>query len=212
MEDVTIGAGSLAGKGVYAARQFEAGEVVVAFELTPLSSDEFLELPAGDDLFVHSYGGARWLYPPPARWVNHSDEPSCYQDFERSCDVALRRIEVGEAITINATQETDRELSTFLDAYLSAQQRADRDGLVRLLSTDVVVWDHGRAARGAAEVASMLAENPARATSDLQWHVGTGRWEALCVCEFAGDDFQTRASLFLRVLSGNWQVVYEHRG
>jgi hypothetical protein len=147
MKDVTIGAGSLAGKGVYAARQFEAGEVVVAFELTPLSPDEFLELPAGDPRFVHSYGGQRWLYPPPARWVNHSDEPSCYQDFERSCDVALRRIEVGEAITIDATQETDRELLTFLDAYLGAQQRGDSDGLVRLLSTDVVMWDHGRATR-----------------------------------------------------------------
>jgi hypothetical protein len=58
----------------------------------------------------------------------------------------------------------------------------------------------------------MLAENPARTTSDLEWHIGTGRWEALCVCELAGDDFQTRASVFLRVLAGNWQVVYEHRG
>ena len=124
----------------------------------------------------------------------------------------MRRIDVGEAITIDATQETGRELSTFLDAYLGAQQRADRDGLVRLLSSDVVIWDHGRVARGAAEVASILAENPARATSDLEWHVGTGRWEALCACEFAGDDFQTHATLFLRVLAGNWQVVYEHRG
>jgi len=212
MEDVTIGVGSLAGKGVYAARQFQAGEVVVAFELTPLSQDEFLELPSGEHLFVHSYGGQRWLYPPPARWVNHSDEPSCYQDYERSCDVALRRIAVGEAITIDATQETDRELSTFLDAYLDAQQRADRDGLVRLLATDVVMWDHGRAARGAAEAASMLAENPARTIGDLEWHSGTGRWEALCACELAGEDFQTRTSVFLRVLAGNWQVVYEHRG
>jgi hypothetical protein len=162
MEDVTIGVGRLAGTGVYAARQFVAGEVVVAFELQLLTREQFSELPAGEELFVHSYGGQRWLYPPPARWVNHSDEPSCYQDFERCCDIALRRIELGEAITIDAMQETDRELSTFLETYFGAQRRADHERLLGLLSADAVMWDHGRSARGAEEVASMLAETPAQ--------------------------------------------------
>jgi hypothetical protein len=212
MEDVTIGVGSLAGKGVYAARQFVPGEVVVTFELRPLTRDEFDELPAGEELFVHSYGGRRWLYPPPARWVNHSDEPTCYEDFERCCDIALRRIEVGEAITIDASQETDRELSTFLDAYFAAQLDADRDCLLRLLSADAVIWDHGRSARGAEEAASMLAGTPAQGIGEVEWHMGTGRWEALCSVQLVSDDKQIHTSLFLRVLAGNWQVVYEHRG
>ena len=68
-------------------------------------------------MFVHSSGGRRYLYPPPAKFVNHADDPSCFEDFDRCCDVALRDIAKGEPITIDATQETMRELATFLDAY-----------------------------------------------------------------------------------------------
>ena len=67
-------------------------EVVVPYELQLLSRAEFDALPPGEDMFVHSYGGRRWLYPPPARWVNHADDPSCCQDFDSACDVALRDI------------------------------------------------------------------------------------------------------------------------
>ena len=212
MNGLSIGPGELAGKGVYADREFAAGEVVVAFELRPVTREQFLALPPGEELFVHSYGGRRWLYPPPARWVNHSDHPSCYQDFERCCDIALRRIGVGEAITIDATQETSRELSTFLEAYVSAQQRDDREGLRCLISADAVVWEHGRVARGVDQAGPLLLSNPARALSDVEWHVGTGRWEALCSAELVGENSAVRTTLFLRVLAGNWQVVYEHRG
>jgi hypothetical protein len=212
MDGLSIGAGSLAGKGVYATRKFAAGEAVIAFALQPLTSEQFQALSPGEELFVHSYGGRRWLYPPPARWVNHSDDPSCYQDFERLCDVALRPIEVGEAITIDATQETSRELSTFLEAYVDAQQKSNPENLRHLIAADAVLWDHGRVGRGVEQVTSMLASNPAQAVDDVEWHVGTGRWEALCSAELASKDSVTRTSLLLRVLSGNWQVVYEHRG
>lgn len=93
VDGLTIGPGELDGKGVYAAREFAAGEIVIAFELQLLTRDEFAALTPADELSVHSYGGQRWLYPPPARWVNHADQPSCYQDFDRCCDIALRRRE-----------------------------------------------------------------------------------------------------------------------
>jgi hypothetical protein len=212
MDGLSIGTGDLAGKGVSAAREFAPGEVVVAFELQALTREQFLALPPGEELFVHSYGGRRWLYPPPARWVNHCDHPSCYQDFDRCCDVALRRIEIGEAITIDATQETSRELSTFLDAYVAAQQRADHERLQNLIAADAVLWEHGRVARGVDQVVSRLASSPATALRDVEWQVGTGRWEALCSAELVAQDSVVRASLFLRVLAGKWQIVYEHRG
>jgi hypothetical protein len=47
---------------------------------------------------------------------------------------------------------------------------------------------------------------------DLEWRVGTGRREALCSAELVCENKRTHMSLFLRVLAGNWQVVYEHRG
>jgi hypothetical protein len=202
----------LAGKGVYAAREFAAGEIVLVFELQPLTREQFRALPPGEELFVHSYRGRRWLYPPPARWVNHADQPSCYPDFVRGCDVALRAIKVGEAITIDATEETSFELSTFLDAYVAAQQARDEGTLSELIAPDAVLWENGRVARGAKDVASALVAKPARLLAVPEWHVGTGRWEALCSARLVGDPNAQHASLFLRVLEGNWQVVYDHRG
>jgi hypothetical protein len=211
VDAVSIGPGNLAGKGVYATREFAEGEVVLAFELEPLTRDQFRALTPGEELFVHSYGGKRWLYPPPARWVNHADQPSCYPDFARCCNVALRPITVGEAITIDATQETSAELSTFFDAYVDAQQASDHEGLCGLIAADAVLWEHGRATRGAKHIA-LLAAKPAQALVKPEWHVGTGRWEALCSAQVANEHSEGHASLFLRVLEGNWQVVYHHRG
>jgi hypothetical protein len=211
MDDLSIGSGGLAGKGVYATRRFAASEVVIAFELQPLTREQFQALTPGEELFVHSYGGQRWLYPPPARWVNHADQPSCYQDFDRCCDIALRQIEAGEPITIDATQETGRELLTFLEAYVKAQEHGDFEALRRLISSDAILWQRGRATRGAEQVASILAASPAQALHNVEWQVGTGRWEALCSAELLGKHTGGHASLFLRVLAGNWQLVYEHR-
>jgi hypothetical protein len=98
MDSVYIGNGRLAGKGVYAARRFAAGEVVVSYRLRRLTRQEYRALDATERLFVHSYGGERYL-PPPARYVNHSDTPNTYQDFDAQCDIALRPIEEGEFIT-----------------------------------------------------------------------------------------------------------------
>jgi hypothetical protein len=126
VDDLRIGSGNLAGKGVYAAREYAPGEVVVSFELQPLTREQFRALAPGEELFVHSYGG--------------------------------------------------------------------------------------RAARGPELVASSLAGSPAQALNDIEWHVGTGRWEALCSAELVLEDSVGRVSLLLRVLEGNWQVVYEHRG
>ena len=212
MDGLSIGAGNLAGKGVFATRRFAAGEVVIAFALQPLTSEQFHALAPGEELFVHSYGGRRWLYPPPARWVNHSDDPSCYQDFERLCDVALRPIEVGEAITIDARQETSREplhLSRGIPRRTADGQPRDSASPDRCRRRSV-----GSRPRRARRRTSQLdaRRQSRRILDDVEWRVGTGRWEALCSAELAGKDSVTHTSLLLRVLSGNWQVVYEHRG
>jgi len=85
MNDVRIGSGALSGRGLYAGRDFAAGEVVVSYRLEPLDDEAYFALPSGDALFVHSFGGRRYLYPIPARFVNHSDDPSCCQDFDQCC-------------------------------------------------------------------------------------------------------------------------------
>lgn len=203
-----LGAGDLAGTGVYAARDFAAGEVVLDFELRPLDEREYRELPAGDDLFVHSYGGRRYLYPVPARFVNHADVPSCVQDFEKSRNLARRPIAAGEPITIDARQETARELDTFLDAYRAALIERSASAVSALVAADATLWLSARPHRGrSAVVGALLAGEPLLPTAPT-WEVGTGRWEAACSAE-AGAHHLT---LLTKIITGNWQLRYLHHG
>lgn len=117
MSDVFIGKGKLAGKGVYAARDFAEGEVVKFYHLTPLTQAEFDLLPESEQMFTHSFWGKIYLFPEPSRYTNHSAKPNTYADMKRMCDVALRPIKKGEMITTNATQEVLTELRTFVESY-----------------------------------------------------------------------------------------------
>jgi hypothetical protein len=208
VDDVELGAGDLAGTGVYAARDFAAGEVVLTFRLRPLEEREYRALPPGEDLFVHSYGGRRFLYPAPARFVNHADDPTCVQDFELSRNVARRPITAGDPITIDARLETAQELDTFLEAY--RQAAIDRSGteLGALIDDEATLWLSGTARRGrAAIVEALLADEPLLPTAP-EWQLGTGRWEALC----SADTGRGHLTLLLKVIAGNWQLRYLHLG
>jgi len=105
MSDVIIEKGNLAGKGVYANRDFDKGEVVIQYHLTALSDDEFVNLPESEKMFTHSHYGQIYLYSEPERYVNHSDNSNTYQNLETKCDVALRDIKKGEMITTDATKD-----------------------------------------------------------------------------------------------------------
>ena len=103
--NVTIGEGELAGKGVYAARDFRAGEIVIQYHLRPLTQEEYDALSESESMFIHEQHGVVHLYSEPERYVNHSDTPNTYQDHERHTDVALRDIRQGEMITTDATKD-----------------------------------------------------------------------------------------------------------
>lgn len=105
MSDVLIGKGKLAGKGVYAARDFKKGEIVVQYNLIPLTQDEFDKLSNSEKQFTHSYRGQIFLYQEPERYVNHADNPNTYQDHMQKADVALRDIKKGKMITTDATKD-----------------------------------------------------------------------------------------------------------
>lgn len=105
MSDVILGVGNLAGKGVYAARDFRKGEIVIRYALKKLTQLEFDNLPEDEKEFTHTNKGAMYLYSVPERYVNHSDDPNTYQDHGRKCDVALRDIKNGEMITTDATKD-----------------------------------------------------------------------------------------------------------
>lgn len=105
MENVIIGKGNLAGKGVYANRDFKKGEVVIKYNLKPLTEEEFENLPESEKMFTHRHYDIVNLYAEPERYVNHSENPNTYQDLINKCDMALRDIKKGEEITGDATKD-----------------------------------------------------------------------------------------------------------
>jgi hypothetical protein len=212
MNDIAIGEGGLDGRGVYAGRDFVAGEPLLAYALRPIDEVEYQALPVVERLFVHSYGGRRYLYPLPARYVNHSEQPTAYEDFDRGCYVALRDIAAREPITIDATQETARELATFLDAYGDALSSRSSASLGALIEWDAVHWHSGVACRGRDAVVAELLAVKFEPLSQVQWLVGTGRWEAVCSADTVGAQAPRHLTMLLKVVQGNWQISYQHIG
>lgn len=102
MNDVFIGKGRLAGKAIYAARDFRKGEVVIRYQLKLLTRQEVEELPEHERQFIHIHWGKRYLYSVPERYVNHSLSPNTYADLKLQCDIALCDIKKGEMITTDA--------------------------------------------------------------------------------------------------------------
>jgi SET domain len=196
---------------VYADRDFVAGEPLVAYDLQPIDEAEYRALPAEDRLFVHSYGGRRYLYPAPARFVNPSDDPTCFEDFDRCCYVALRDIAKGEPITIDATHETAHELATFLDAYSDASRSRSNVSLAALIDQEAVHWNSGVAYRGRDAAVAELLVAEIEPLSGVEWLVGTGRWEAVCSAVTIREP-PLHLTMLLKAVQGNWQLVYLHVG
>lgn len=105
LDNVTIGTGHLTGKGVYADRDFEAGEVVIRYHLRALTPAEYHLLPESERLFTHIHRGTIYLYSEPERYVNHSETPNTRQDLDNRCDIAVRRIAKGEMITTDSSKD-----------------------------------------------------------------------------------------------------------
>lgn len=117
MTDVVIGKGDLSGKGVYAARSFKKGEVVLKYDLKPITFQELKTLPKEDYLATHNENGQIYLYPEPARFVNHSENPNVRNDLKNRANIAIKDIEEGEAITVDASHD-DVPLLKKVDAVL----------------------------------------------------------------------------------------------
>jgi len=91
MNNVYIGEGDLAGKGVYANKDIEKGEIVIKYNLKQLSEEEYKNLPENERMFAHVHHGNIFLYGEPERYVNHSGKPNTYQDLENGCEHCIKR-------------------------------------------------------------------------------------------------------------------------
>lgn len=117
MNDVTISKGPMSGKGLYAARDFKKGEVVIKYELKPITFQELKALSPEDYAATHTVNGQIYLYPEPVRYVSHSENPNVKNDHQQRANIALRDIKAGELIAVDARYD-DVPLLKKVDAVL----------------------------------------------------------------------------------------------
>lgn len=136
MDDVVIGEGNLAGKGVYANKDFKKGDVVIQYQLKPLTKDECNSLAESEKQFIHTHWGQMYLYAEPERYVNHSATPNTYQDLQKQCDIASRDISKGEEITTNANLDDveDRHIT------IRAPKRNECEQVVSVINSEKETW------------------------------------------------------------------------
>ncbi len=220
--EVTIGKGKLAGKGLYATRNFKKGELVTTWNLKELTQAEFDSLAKGEHMFVHSFRGKMYLFPEPARYTNHSANPNTVADFNKMCDFAARLIKKGEMITTNATEEIKFELETFLQAYEKAANGRDFNNVEPLISKNAVFeFTNGTfkgidAIRTAFENTYNKIQNEAYSITDVEW-VEISYSNAECKYRFRSDGivngkrqmYEGLGHNQLKRMDGNWRIVHE---
>jgi ketosteroid isomerase-like protein len=221
--DVVIGEGRLAGKGIYAARDFRKGELVVSYNLKELTQAEFDALPAGEWEWTHSFWGRIYLFPEPGRYVNSDDNPTAYPDLERRGDYALRDIEKGEAITIDDQIELRHELETFLEAYEKAANSRDFGKVDSLVADNATFWSTNGAFNGKENIRSAFQKNwqhiqdETYKITDIQW-IATNYWVSACTYKFKSvgtvegkrQVHEGNGTGVLQRINGSWRIMHEH--
>ena len=103
MEKVVVRESPIHGRGVFATRRIEAGEVVIEGCREVLTYDALEALPVSERKFLALMDGQTVLMKPPSRFVNHSCEPNARGTMWH--DVAVRVIEAGEEVTVDYGDE-----------------------------------------------------------------------------------------------------------
>jgi len=95
--DVIVKKSTIEGKGVFAARNFKKGEIVLTWHPKNLTKEEFDNLSYQEAKYRGKKGNNYRIMQPPERYVNHSCDPNTKPDG--SSDIAIRDIKQGEEIT-----------------------------------------------------------------------------------------------------------------
>ncbi|MCH9621644.1 MAG: hypothetical protein S4CHLAM20_10690 [Chlamydiia bacterium] len=94
--------------GAFAKRNFAKGEIVIKWNLSILSEEEFKKLSQYEQLnFCHRRNGSIYYYPDPERHVNRSKNPNLIPDFEKEANIAICDIKKGEELSISDETQED---------------------------------------------------------------------------------------------------------
>lgn len=99
MADVIIKKSKIKGKGVFAARDFKKGEVILIWDIThKIIKEEMAKLSEDEKNHLSYIGDGDYVVMKfPEKYVNHSCDPNTYVKNQK--DIALRDIKKGEEIT-----------------------------------------------------------------------------------------------------------------
>lgn len=95
--DVIVKKSKIEGMGVFAARDFKKGEVILIWNPKSLTKNEYYNLSDQESKYRHKDGDSYSIMQPPERYVNHSCSPNTKPDD--TSDIAVRDIKQGEEIT-----------------------------------------------------------------------------------------------------------------
>jgi SET domain-containing protein len=111
MKTIIVEQSEIQGKGVFAARCFHKGEVVLQIDDSHVVTDEITLTKDDREYSADFYDGKIVIMQEPERYVNHSCDPNCYVktiDGVRNV-LALRDIAEGEEITYDYAINGDNE-------------------------------------------------------------------------------------------------------
>ena len=102
-ENVIVKTSKIHKKGVFSAKNFKKGEIVLKWHPLLLSKSAVEKVSPSQKHYVIKYGEKYILMQVPEKFVNHSCKPNTHI---RNCsDVAMRNIKKGEEITTDYGKE-----------------------------------------------------------------------------------------------------------
>jgi SET domain-containing protein len=111
-KDIVIKKSKIIGKGVFAARDFKKGEMVLKLEPKEITKKEAEKVSSREAHYLWHFGKKYFLMQPPGRYVNHSCDANT--TVRKNCDVAKRDIKKGEEITSNYARARATKRTAFV--------------------------------------------------------------------------------------------------
>ena len=107
MSEIIVKNSKIKGKGVFTARNFKKGEIILKWKSKQiLTQKQVYKLPNSEKHYISTYTQDEYLLQQaPERYVNHSCDPNT--KVKNNCDIAVRNIGKDEEITSDYSKDNN---------------------------------------------------------------------------------------------------------
>ncbi|MCX6819477.1 MAG: hypothetical protein NT129_05785 [Candidatus Aenigmarchaeota archaeon] len=109
MANITVKKSRIEGKGIFAARNFKQGDIILKWNPRVLTTEQAKQVQENKKRYLYYSKGKHILMHAPEKYVNHSCEANTY--VKAFCDIAKRNIKKGEGITSDYAKAVGTELN-----------------------------------------------------------------------------------------------------